>query len=326
MDRTLTRRSFSLFLLSLAAMPLAKAQAGWPTKPIRVIIPFPSGGSSDGVMRIVGERLNAQLGVPIVIENKPGASTQLGTEFVARSEPDGQTLLFGSSTAFTVLPHLRNDLHFDPQRDFVAIGSIAEYLGVAAVRKNLNVKTFAQFVELAKKDPGKLTFGSPGIGTLGHIQGEIIKRDTGIDMLHVPFKGSSDAATALAGGQIDFLIDAAVVPYVKGGRVVPLFTFGDKRRAEVPEVPAISELGFKVQRPTGPTWGLFGARATPDAIVQRLSAALSAVMAEPAIQDKLNGIGATPRWMSGPDLMAAFASDSDFFARLLPAIGITPEG
>lgn len=326
MDRTLTRRSFSLFMLSLAAAPLAMAQAKWPSKPIRVIIPFPSGGSSDGVMRIVGERLNSELGVPIVIENKPGASTQLGTEFVARSEPDGQTLLFGSSTAFTVLPHLRNHLSFDPKRDFVAIGSIAEYLGVAAARKDLNVQTFKQFVDLAKSHPGKLTFGSPGVGTLGHIQGEIIKRDTGINMLHVPFKGSSDAATALAGGQIDFLIDAAVVPYVQGGRVVPLFTFGDKRRAELPEVPAISELGVKVQRPTGPTWGLFGARGTPDEIVQRLSAALSKVMDEPAVQEKLNRIGATPRWMNGSDLMTAFASDSNFFANLLPSIGIFPEG
>ncbi|MBV7486534.1 tripartite tricarboxylate transporter substrate binding protein [Bordetella sp. BOR01] len=326
MHRRLSRRSFSLFMLSLAATGPVFASSGWPDKPVRVIIPFPAGGSSDGVMRIVGERLAAQLGVPVVIENKPGASTQLGTEFVARSAADGQTLLFGSSTAFTVLPHLRKSLRFDPQHDFTAIGSIAEYLGVAAARKELGTANFAEFVAAAKQAPGKLTFGSPGVGTLGHIQGEIIKRDAGIDMLHVPFKGSSDAATALAGGQIDFLIDAAVVPYVQGGRVVPLFTFGDKRRAEVPDVPPITELGLDVQRPTGPTWGLFSPQGTSKAIVERLAAALRHVMAEPATQQQLSGIGATPRWMDGHELMAAFASDSAFFGRLLPAIGITPEG
>ncbi|HVR48709.1 MAG TPA: tripartite tricarboxylate transporter substrate binding protein [Pseudorhodoferax sp.] len=326
MRHPLHRRRFCALALAAPALasPWARA-AAWPTQPIRIVVPFPSGGSSDTVLRIVMDKLSPALGVPIILDNKPGASTQLGTDIVARATPDGQTLLQGSSTAFTILPHLRNKLPFDPQKDFAPIGGIAEYIGVAAVRKDLQVKTLAEFVALARQNPGKFSYGSPGVGTIGHIQGEILQRATGIQLLHVPFKGSADAVTALVGGQIDFLIDGAITPFVKNSRVQGLFTFSDKRRAEVPELPPLAELGFAVERPTGPTWALFAPAKTPPAVLAQLSQALEKVMADAQVREKLNASGVTPYWLPPAELAKAFEADRRFFGKLLPAIGVKPE-
>ncbi|MGH8856480.1 MAG: Bug family tripartite tricarboxylate transporter substrate binding protein [Polaromonas sp.] len=315
-------------VLAVAAwqLPLsAAAQAAWPDRPVKLVVPYPPGGTSDNLGRLVAERLSAHLGTPVIVDNKPGGTTQVGTEIVARAAPDGNTLLLGAVTAFTVLPHLRNKLPYDAKNGFEPLGGIAEYLAVLTVRKDLGVSTLAELVQLAKAHPGKLTYGSAGLASFGHIAGELVKRETGISMLHVPFKGSADAANALAGGQIDVLIDGATVALAKAGRVTPLAAFGSKRHPELPNVPSLPETGIRVRTQSAPGWGLFTPKGTPAAINVRLSQALEKMLAEPDTQARLQRISTLPDWRTPSDLRMAIAADYKYYAELLPAIGIRPE-
>ena len=314
---------FAPVLLAALVLPLpATAQTAWPDKPIRLVVPYPPGGTSDNLGRLVAERLGSYLGTPLIVDNKPGGTTQIGTELVARAAPDGNTVLLGAITAFTVLPHLRNKLPYDPKNSFEPLGGIAEYLAVVAVRKDLGVQTLADLVKLAKASPGKLTYGSAGQASFGHIAGEIIKRETGISMLHIPFKGSADAANALAGGQIDLLIDGAVVGLAKVDRVTALATFGNARHPELPNIPSLPETGIKIRTQSAPAWGLFTPKGTPAAINRRLSQALEKMLAEPETQTRLKRISTLPDWRNPSDLRSAIETDYKYYAELLPAIGI----
>lgn len=313
-------------LWAALALPLsATAQAVWPDKPIRLVVPYPPGGTSDNLGRLVAERLGNYLGIPLIVDNKPGGTTQIGTEQVARAAPDGNTLLLGAVTAFTVLPHLRNKLPYDPKNGFESIGGIAEYLAAVAVRKDLGVHTLPDLVMLAKANPGKLTYGSAGLASFDHIAGEIIKRETSISMLHIPFKGSADASNALAGGQIDLLIDGAVVGMAKACRVTALATFGNARHPELPNIPSLPETGIKIRTQSAPGWSLFTPKGTPVAINQRLSQALEKMLTEPETQARLKRISTLPDWRSPSDLRMAIEADYKYYAELLPAIGIRPD-
>jgi len=325
MTLSISRRRAATLLLALPATRLAFAQDNWPSRPIKLVVPYPPGGNSDNLGRIDAERVAAQLNATIVVDNKPGGTTQLGTELVARAAPDGYTLLLGAVTAFTVLPHLRKKLPYDPKRSFEPLGAIADYVAVAAVRKDLGVATLADLIRVAKANPGKLTYGSAGLSSFGHIAGEIIKRDAGIDLLHIPFKGSADAAAALAGGQIDFLIDGTTVQLAKGGRAVALFAFADKRHPELPNVPSLPETGLQVKRPTGSSWGLFAPAGTPRAITDKLARALERALAEPDTQARMQRISAMPAWGSPAELMRGVDNDFRFYGELLPAIGLKAE-
>lgn len=314
-------------LFAAAVLPLPQhvaAQSAWPDHPIRLVVPYPPGGTSDNLGRLVAERLGANLGVTVVVDNKPGGTTQVGTEIVARAAPDGYTLLLGAVTAFTVLPNLRAKLPYNPKNSFDALGGIAEYLAVVTVRKDLGVNSLPEFVKLAKANPGKFTYGSAGLASFGHIAGEIIKRETGVSLLHVPFKGSADAANALAGGQIDMLIDGATVPLVKAGRATPLAAFSNKRHPELPNVPSLPETGVKVTTQVAPGWGLFVPKGTPAAINSRLSQALEKMLNESETQAKLQRMSTLPDWRSPTELLKAIESDYKYYSELLPAIGIRP--
>jgi tripartite-type tricarboxylate transporter receptor subunit TctC len=301
------------------------AQGAWPDRPVRLIVPYPPGGTSDNLGRLVAERLGAKLGATVIVDNKPGGTTQIGTELAARAAPDGYTVLLGAVTAFTVLPHLRSKLPYDPKRSFEPLGGIAEYLSVVAVRKDLGVGSLAELIALAKARPGKLSYGSAGLASFGHIAGEILQREAGVDMLHVPFKGSADAATALAAGQVDVLIDGAAVPLAKAGRVVPLAAFSAARHPELPAVPSLSETGIALKRPKGPGWGLFTPKGTPAAINDRISRALQDLLAEPDTQARLQRISTVPDWRTPEQLERAIEADWKFYGELLPAIGMRAE-
>lgn len=325
----LTRRAAAYLLLGLPAVALgaggAHGEQDWPARPIRLIVPYPPGGTSDNLGRLVGERLAALLGQPVVVDNKPGGTTQIGTELAARAAADGYTILMGAITAFTVLPSLRLRLPYDPEKDLEPLGGIAEYLSVVAVRKDLGVDSMQALLAKARAQPGQLTLGSAGQASFGHIALEILKRDTGVDILHVPFKGSADAVTALMAGQVDMAIDGAVVPAAKAGRIAPLAAFGNMRHPELPQVPSLPETGLTLQRPEGPGWGLFTPRGTPAAINARISAALEAMLKEPATQQRLQRISTLPDWRTPGQLREAIRQDARFYARLLPSIGLKPE-
>lgn len=316
----------SLVFTALAMGPAgsALAQGDWPSRPIKLIVPFPPGGTSDNLGRLVAERLGNRLKTPVVVDNKPGGTTQIGTELAFRAPPDGYTVLLGAVTAFTVLPNLRRHLPYDARDGFEALGGVAEYLAVLTVRKDLGVQSVADLVKLARSQPGKLTYGSAGVASVGHVASEIVQRETGIKMLHVPYKGSADAANALAAGQVDVLIDGATVPLAKAGRVVPLAAFGAVRHPELPQVPSLSEAQLDVKRPTAPGWGLFTPKGTPAAINLKLSQALEAMLAEPETRARLQRISTVADWRAPAELRQAIEEDRRFYAELLPAVGIQP--
>jgi len=304
----------------LLLAPQARAQQGWPSSPIRMVVPFPPGGSSDILGRLVAENLAKRLNANIFVDNKPGGTTQIGTDFVASAHPDGNTLLLGAASSFTTLPNLRK-LNYGLD-SFEIIGGVADYIAVMAVRKTLPIETVKQFVEYAKKNPGKLTFGSAGEASAGHVYGLTLARDTGIEVLHVPFKGSVAAVSALVAGEIDFIIDGAVTPMVKADRVRPLATLYRRRHPELPQVPTLSEAGFEITSTQAAGWGVMAPKGTPAAIVSRLSEALHQVLEQKDVQDAFVRANSIAAWQAPEVLRKALEADRKTYAELLPAIGI----
>jgi len=309
-------------LVAAALLPAsARAQSEWPRRPIRLVVPFPPGGSSDMLGRVYAERLRAVLEATVVVENRPGGTTQVGTEIVSRAEPDGYTLLQGSATAFAVLPNLRK-VPYDPANGFEVVGGIAEYVAIVTVRKELGVKTLAELIGLARREPGKLAFGSAGLASVGHLSGEILKREAGIDMLHVPFRGSGELVPALIGGQIDLFIDGVGLGAATSGRAVPLAAFSEFRHPALPELPSLAEAGVETELPTG-GWGIMVPRGTPPEIVARLSEATEKVVTDPGTAEELLRAGIVARWIA-PDVYRKRLDEARvFYAEFLPSIGLT---
>ncbi len=300
-----------------------RAQGAWPERPLRLIVPFPPGGNSDTLGRVLAERLKEHLRVPVVVDNRPGGTTQIGTEAAARAEADGQTLLLAAATAFTVLPNLRK-LSFDMNQHFEWAGGVADYVAIVTVRKGLGIRNLDDWIRMAKQQPGKLTWGSAGLASAGHIYGEILKRQTGIDMLHVPFKGSAELVTGLLGDQIDMLIDGVGLGLARSGRAVALATFFDQRHPELPEVPALPETGLKIDLPAG-GWGLAFPKGTPAPILARTSATLEKILAEPETRERLLRASVVALWTPPARYRQALQASRQYYADLLKSIGIKPE-
>jgi tripartite-type tricarboxylate transporter receptor subunit TctC len=309
---------------AVAGAAPARAQGRWPERTIRFVVPFPPGGNSDALGRTVADRLKDLLRATIVVDNRPGGTTQVGTEAVARAEPDGYTMLLAAATSFTVLPNLRK-LPFDLAGSFELAGGIADYVAIVTARNGLGVRTLPELVALAKRQPGKLTWGSAGLASAGHIYGEILKRQAGIDMLHVPFKGSAELVTGLVGDQIDLIIDGVGLGLARTGRAVALATFFDKRHPELPDVPSLPETGLKIELPAG-GWGIALPRGTPAPIVAQLSAALEKVMAEPDTRERLLRASVVSLWTPPDEYRRALDASRAYYAELLRSIGMKQEG
>ena len=298
----------------------AWAQAGWPNSPIKLTVPFPPGGSSDALGRLVADQLGRELSTPFVVENKPGGTTQIGSELIANAAPDGNNLLLAAATTFTVLPNQRK-LPFTLD-SFDVAGGIAAYIAVMAVRKTLPIKNMREFVAYAKAHPGQLSFGSAGEASAGHVYGLTLARDTGIKVLHVPFRGSAAAVTALVAGEIDFIIDGAITPMVKADRVQPLAVLYSKRHPELPQVPTMQEAGFNVTSSRSSGWGLLAPKGTPPAIMARLSSSLHKVLQQREVQDALARANSVVEWQPPDEFRRLLAEDRKMYAELLPSIGI----
>lgn len=299
-----------------------RAQDAWPARAIHLVVPYPPGGSSDILGRLVADRLGKALGenASIIVDNKPGASTQIGTESVAKAAPDGYTLLFGSAVSFQLLPNIRK-LSFSAD-SFDFIGGVAEYLAVIAVRPSLPVKDLRQFIEHAKKNPGKLSFGSAGEASAGHVYGATLALDNDLSVLHVPFRGSMDAVNALVAGEIDFIIDGAVTPTAKAGRVVPLATIYHLRHPELPNVPTLAETGFSVTRPAGSGWGVLAPKGTPKDVLSKLSSALHTALQHKDVQEAFVRANAFASWQAPDEFRAHLAANKKMYSQLLPLIGV----
>ena len=292
-----SRRAAHLRLAVLAGMAawgapaLAQAPA-WPARPITLIAPYPPGGGVDTVARLIAERLATRLGQPVNVDNKPGAGATLGATALARSAPDGYTLMLGSIVDYAIAPHVHKALPFDQQRDFIPVVDAGFGTVALFVNADLPARNLAELVALAKAKPGELSYGSTGVGGLQHLNAEMFKQMTGIDLVHVPYKGTSQLLPDLISGRIPLAIDSipAHLPHVKAGKTRALAVGSRTRSSALPDVPTMAEAGLPGYE-TATNYTLFAPAKTPAAIVARLNRDTNAVLQLPEVVEKLTSLG-----------------------------------
>lgn len=323
------RAVFPLFsLLCLAALGAGHAQAqssaaqGFPSKPIRFVVPYPPGGLSDTVARLIGQQLSAGLGQQVVVDNRPGSSGIAATELVARSAPDGHMLLFVDPQNMAINPAVYSKLPYDPQKDFAPITLAAYSPLFLVVHSSVPANTFAEFVALARARPGELNYGSGGPGSIHHLTSESLNAALGLNIVHVPYKGAAQAVPALIGGQVSVVIASlpALAPHVKSGRARILAVSTGTRSRLAPEVPTIAELGVPGFDFVGQI-GIVAPAATPREIVARLNAEIVKALRQPEMVEKMAGLGIEPVGNSPQEFAEKIRSDIDRFARAVKISG-----
>jgi tripartite-type tricarboxylate transporter receptor subunit TctC len=295
----------SILLAFFAGTALAQ---DYPSKPIRLIIPFGPGSLADAVPRMMQPALEAKLGERIVIEHRPGAGGNLGAQAVVSAPPDGYTLMMAATNNLVINQYVFRDMKFDPLADLTPISLVVEVPLVVQVNPALPAKTLKEFIEHAKANPGKLNYASPSTGTLPHLAMEILTRAAGVKMVHVPFKGGAPATTALLANDVQAMLIgyATTAAHVRSGHVRPLAIASDKRLAALPAVPTLGEAGFPDLQAAVPGnwWGMVAPKGTPSEIVQRLAAEIRAALADPGTRRKYEDLGLTPIG-SSPEAFAA---------------------
>jgi tripartite-type tricarboxylate transporter receptor subunit TctC len=289
----LTRRAaLAVGAVALAA-PAVRAQGAYPARPIRMLIPFPPGGPTDLVARVIGEAMGADLKQPIIIDNRPGANGNIAVEAVARAEPDGYTIVYNTS-AVAIAPALYPKLSFDIERDFAPVALTATVPLVLLVHPSVPAKTVKEFIDYARSKPGELSYASTGIGTPTHLGAALFQSTNGIKAVHVPFRGSAPALTALSGNHVQFMTDTvnSSYPLINGGQIRGLAVLGAKRVPVVPDLPTLAESGLR-DFEIGAWQGIMAPKATPAAIVERLNAAVLRALGDANVKDKLAIQGAT---------------------------------
>jgi tripartite-type tricarboxylate transporter receptor subunit TctC len=318
------RRALLAGLAALAVPRPLRAAEAWPTRPIRLIVPFPPGGPSDSVGRIIGEALARLLGQAVVVENRPGAGSVIGTAAAAQST-DGHTLLL-TSNSFTVNPSLVARLPYDSERDFEPVGLISNTPLVLAVPAASALRDVAGLVAEAKARPGALTYGSAGNGTVNHLASELFKLRTGTDVLNVTYRGDGPLLTDLVAGRLSlaFLNLPSALPLARDGRVRVLATLADAPLAALPGIPTLDELGIPDLKVAG-MQALLAARGVPEDGLQRLDTALAAVLAEPGLRDRLAALGALPSQGGREALRVILREQTARWAEVIRVSGIRAE-
>jgi tripartite-type tricarboxylate transporter receptor subunit TctC len=307
------------FAASIAAAALslgAIAQGAFPSKPVHIIVPFPPGGGADALARIMGPHLTKIWGQAVIVENKPGASGHIGADFVAQSPADGYTLMMSSTASLTE----KNVSQFAP----VTLVSASPY--VITVNPKVPAANVRELIEHARKNPGKLTFGSSGTGAASHLSAELFKSLAGIDMLHVPYKGTGQAVTDLLAGQIDVMFAPAqtVMAHVQAGKLKALAVTSARRSATLPELPTAAESGLPGYEAIG-WFGLLAPAATPPAIVEKLSADANRVMADAEVRQKMLALGAEPSGNKPSEFGAFIRTDQAKWSKLMRGVVLPPE-
>lgn len=325
-----TNQTMALILVSgvtITVIQFARAaDSVYPSRPIRMVIPFAPGASNDITARLIAPRLSEALGQTVVVDNRAGAGGILGADLVAKAQPDGYTLLMGSPGPLTVNPVLMAQLPYLPSRDFAAVTLIAIVPSILEVNPALPVKSVKELIALAHATPGRLTYASAGVGSVPHLAGELFKLTAKVDVIHVPYKGSSPAITDLLGGQVSMFFDnmASAVPYVKANRLRALAITTPKRSTVLPEVPTMIEAGVPAYEAY--SWnGVVVPAATPKAIVDRLAKEIAAALATPEISEKMKGLGAEVVANSPAAFTAFMEKESGKWGRVVREANIKPE-
>ena len=315
----MTRRAIVALAAVLAFATAAQAQS-WPASPIRLVVPFAPGGAADLMARILAEPLAKRLGQPIVIENKPGAGATLGADFVAKAAPDGYTLLWTTPGPQITNPYLMPKLPYDPFRDFTPVATVVTAVNVLVVTPGLPVKSVAELIAYAKANPGKLNFSSSGVGASSHLSGELFKMMAGIDITHVPYRGSAPALQDLLSGNVQMAIDTVAVqlPHIQSGGIRALGVATIDRNPTLPDLPPISDTlpgfdGSSINYINGPA-GL------PQPVVERLNREINAVLSDPEIAKRMEVAGFTPIIESQPALVKRIADEQEKWKKVIALI------
>jgi tripartite-type tricarboxylate transporter receptor subunit TctC len=324
---TLPRRQFLQLAAGAAALPvmprIARAQA-YPTRPVRLIVGFPAGGVGDVLARLMGQWLSDRLGQPFVIENRPGAATNIAAEAVVRSAPDGHTLLW-ITAANAINASLYDKLSFNFIRDITPVASVVRGPGVMEVNPAVPAKSIPEFIAYAKANPGKINLASSGPGTVSHVAGELFKLMAGVDMLHVPYRGAAPALTDLISGQVQVMILPIIssIEHLKAGRLRALGVTTAARLEVVPDIPTVAEFlpGYEVSDWTG----IGVPRGTPVEVVDRLSAEINAALDDPKIKARLAELGSQLMPMSRAAFGKMIADETEKWAKVVTTAGIKPE-
>ncbi len=303
------------------AVPSARAQAAFPSHTVRLVVPFAAGGGSDVMARLIAEPLAERLNQPVIVDNKPGANATIGADFVAKSPPDGHTLLHTSPGPQITNPFLMAKLPYDPVNDLLPVARLGVFANVLVVNPQVPAHSVAELVDYARKHPGKLSFASPGIGSGGHLAGEYFKRSAGIDIVHVPYKGTGAALQDLVAGNVQVTLDsmAALLPFVRSGQLRALATGYIERSPTLPDVPTLAETypGFDA----APMNYLSVRGGTPDDIVARINREVNAVLERPEIRQKLLDRGVIVSTGSPQDIARQVASEREKWKRIIEASG-----
>ena len=305
-------------LLSTLGAGAAQAQDAYPSKPLRIIVPFAPGGGIDILGRTLGQKLSERWKQPVVIENRPGASGAIGFELAAKAPPDGYSILMSVNT-MVMLPSLNKKVPYDPIRDFAPVAPVAIGTMALVVPPSLNVKTVGEFAALAKKEPGKLNYGSPGNGTPHHLAMELFKQRAGIELTHIPYKGSDGMMAGILGGQISavFMPVHQALTNVQAGRLVMLSSSGTRRSNATPNVPSLGEAAGIRDIDVDIWFGMYLPAATPKEIVAKLNAEVNAILKSPDVVETLAKQGLQPTGGTPADLAELTASDLDRWAKVI---------
>jgi tripartite-type tricarboxylate transporter receptor subunit TctC len=308
----------------LGSANAAMAQA-WPAKNVTIVVPFATGGTTDAIARSLGQELSKSLGQPVIVENKPGAGATIGADYVAKAKPDGYTLLLGA-VHHTIASSVYKKLPYDFQRDFAPVSTVALVPNVLVVNPNVPAKNVQELIALAKKSPGKLTYGSNGNGTGQHLIGTQFGNASGADILHVPYKGSGPLTIDLLGGQVDMSFDTVtpVLSHIRAGKLRALAVTTIKRSAALPNVPTLDESGLK-GFDQGTWFGVLAPAATPKDVLGRLNAEIVKIVNAPDFRKRMDDIGAVPIGNSAAQMAAQIKGDTERYAKVVKDAKVTME-
>jgi len=314
-----------LAALALCLAGAALAQDRFPDKPVRFIVPFPPGGGTDALARILGAKLGEQWGQQVIIDNRAGAQGNIGTAAGAKAAPDGYTITFAHQGALVINPHLYKDPGYDTLRDFAAVARTTEMAFVAVAHPSVPAANLRELAQYARQNPGKLTFASTSAGP--HIVGELFKQATRTDLVHVPYKGAGPAINDLLGGQVMLMFSnpTSTVPHVKSGKLRALGVMDTKRNPALPDVPTAQEAGLPELSNVIEWYGVVVPSATPSAIVQRLSASVLQALAAPDVVQRIAAIGQTPAPTGADEFARLIREDYARWQRVVKAAGVKAE-
>jgi tripartite-type tricarboxylate transporter receptor subunit TctC len=308
--------------LVLVGFASAASAQSYPSKPIRFISPYAPGGGTDILARLIGQKLSEGVGQPVVIDNRPGAGGVIGTEIVAKSPPDGYTLMLASPAPIVVAPYLHKKLGYDPLKDLAPVTLISVVPAVLIVHPSLAAKSVKELIAIAKAKPGQLTFSSSGSGGTGHLSGEMLKMMAGIDMVHVPYKGTGPATTAVLGGEVVMSIGnmISVLPHVKSGRVRALAVTTPQRSKVLPDLPTVGESlpGYS----SGPWYGVLAPARTPAPVIAKLNQEIVKILRSPEVKDNMSSEGADPIGSSPEQFAAHIKSESQRWGQVIKQANI----